>query len=36
MPRAVVVADILGQSADWDAISSICRRYGVELVEDAG
>ena len=35
MPRAVVVADILGQSADWDAISSICDRYGVEVVEDA-
>ena len=35
MPRAVVVVDILGQSADWDAISSICDRYGVEIVEDA-
>lgn len=34
-PRAVVVADILGQSADWDAIGSICARYGVEVVEDA-
>lgn len=34
-PRAVVVADILGQSADWDAIESICARYGVEVVEDA-
>ena len=35
MPRAVVVVDILGQSADWDAISSICGRYGVEVIEDA-
>ena len=35
MPRAVVVVDILGQSADWDAILSICGRYGVEIVEDA-
>ncbi len=35
MPRAVVVADILGQSADYDAIGSICGRYGVEIVEDA-
>ncbi len=35
MPRAVVVADILGQSADWDAIGSICGRYGVEVVDDA-
>ncbi len=35
MPRAVVVADVLGQSADWDAIETICCRYGVEIVEDA-
>ena len=35
MPRAIVVADILGQSADYDAIGSICSRHGVEIVEDA-
>jgi dTDP-4-amino-4,6-dideoxygalactose transaminase len=35
LPRAVVVVHLYGQVADLDAISGICERYGVALVEDA-
>ena len=33
--RCVVVVDLYGQCADYDAISGICDRFGVPLVEDA-
>lgn len=35
LPRAAVVVDLLGQSADMDAIKEVCGRYGVPVVEDA-
>lgn len=35
LPAAVVTVDLYGQCADYDAISPICERYGVPLVEDA-
>lgn len=35
LPKAVLVVDICGQSADWDPIAEVCRRYDVPLVEDA-
>lgn len=35
MPRAVVAVDVLGQSADYPAIESICKKFGVAVVEDA-
>ncbi len=35
LPRAVVVVDLYGQTADYDAITSICSRHGVRVVEDA-
>jgi dTDP-4-amino-4,6-dideoxygalactose transaminase len=35
LPKAAVVVDICGQCADWDAIRSICNRYGVVTIEDA-
>ncbi len=35
MPRAVVVVNLYGQSADFDPICEICDRYGVPIVEDA-
>ena len=34
-PRALVVADIFGQSADYERIERTCERYGVAVVEDA-
>ena len=35
LPAAVMVVDIYGQCADYDAIVPLCRDYGVTLVEDA-
>ncbi|MEQ8156323.1 MAG: DegT/DnrJ/EryC1/StrS family aminotransferase [Clostridiaceae bacterium] len=35
IPKAVVVVDLYGQSADMDRIKSICDIYGVPIVEDA-
>jgi len=35
LPKAVVVVDLYGESADWDSILPICRRYGVPVIEDA-
>ncbi|MDZ4753821.1 MAG: aminotransferase class I/II-fold pyridoxal phosphate-dependent enzyme [Phycisphaerae bacterium] len=34
-PRAVVVVNLYGQSADMDALRAICDEYGVPIVEDA-
>lgn len=35
LPRAVTVVHLFGQSADLDAILSLCRRYEIPLLEDA-
>lgn len=35
LPKAVVLVHLYGQSADIGAISSLCERYGVTLIEDA-
>jgi pyridoxal phosphate-dependent aminotransferase EpsN len=35
LPRAVVVVDILGQSADMDAINEIAGRHEIPVIEDA-
>jgi dTDP-4-amino-4,6-dideoxygalactose transaminase len=35
LPKAVVVVDIYGQSADHGAIGDVCARYGVPVIEDA-
>ena len=35
MPRAVIVVNLYGQSADFDPICEICERHGVPIVEDA-
>jgi len=35
LPRAVMAVDILGQSADMDAITEIAGRYDIPVIEDA-
>ncbi|MCL2509404.1 MAG: DegT/DnrJ/EryC1/StrS family aminotransferase [Oscillospiraceae bacterium] len=34
-PKAVIVVDLYGQSADWDGLLPVCARYGVPVIEDA-
>jgi len=35
LPKAVVITDLYGQSADYDRLSSLCAKYQVPIVEDA-
>ena len=35
LPTAVVTVDLYGQCADYEAISGICDRFGVAIVDDA-
>jgi len=35
LPAAVVVVDVIGQCADYNAIGSICREFNVPIIEDA-
>ncbi len=35
LPTAVLVVDVCGQLADWEAIRNVCRQYEVTLIEDA-
>ncbi|MCE9556549.1 MAG: aminotransferase class I/II-fold pyridoxal phosphate-dependent enzyme [Planctomycetes bacterium] len=35
LPRAIVVVDIFGQSADLDAINAIAAKYAIPVIEDA-
>lgn len=35
LPKAVIVVNLYGQSADMDPIQELCNAYGVDLVEDA-
>jgi len=35
LPRAVIVTDLYGQSADYDRILKICNHYHVPVIEDA-
>ena len=35
LPKAVIIVDLYGQSADWDKLLPICREYGVPVLEDA-
>lgn len=35
LPKAVIVVDLYGQSADYDPLLEICNFYGVPVLEDA-
>jgi len=35
LPKAVIVVDLYGQSADYDPILDLCKHYGVPVLEDA-
>ena len=35
MPKAVIVVNLYGQSADYDALKAICDKYNVPIIEDA-
>ncbi len=35
MPKAVIIVNLYGQSADMDALLPICEQYGVAVIEDA-
>ncbi len=35
MPKAVILVNLYGQSADMDPLMALCDRYGVSMLEDA-
>ncbi|MDA7901847.1 aminotransferase class I/II-fold pyridoxal phosphate-dependent enzyme [bacterium] len=35
LPKAVLAVDIVGQTADYQRLQSVCARYGVPIIEDA-
>jgi pyridoxal phosphate-dependent aminotransferase EpsN len=35
LPRAIIVVDLYGQSADWDPILASCKKYEIPVIEDA-
>lgn len=35
MPKAVIIVDLYGQSADYDKLLPICKKYEVPVIEDA-
>ena len=34
-PKAVIIVNLYGQSADMDSLVSICQKNGIPVVEDA-
>lgn len=35
LPKAVIIVNLYGQSADMEPLLALCRRYGIAVVEDA-
>lgn len=35
MPKAVIVVNLYGQSADYDKLKAICDKYNIPIIEDA-
>lgn len=35
LPKVIIIVDLYGESADWDKLLPICRKYGVPVIEDA-
>ncbi|WP_250674302.1 aminotransferase class I/II-fold pyridoxal phosphate-dependent enzyme [Paraclostridium ghonii] len=35
MPKAVIIVNLYGQSADYDKLKAICSKYNVPIIEDA-
>ncbi len=35
LPKAVIIVDLYGQSANYDALLPLCEAYGVPVIEDA-
>lgn len=35
LPKAIIIVDIFGQSADYERLLPVCRDYGVTVIEDA-
>jgi dTDP-4-amino-4,6-dideoxygalactose transaminase len=35
LPRAVIIVDLYGQSADYDPLLEICAEYGVPVIQDS-
>lgn len=35
LPKAVIIVNLYGQSADYDKLKSICDKYNVPIIEDA-
>ncbi|WP_294351583.1 aminotransferase class I/II-fold pyridoxal phosphate-dependent enzyme [uncultured Clostridium sp.] len=35
LPKAVIVVDLYGESADFDSIKELCREYNVTIIEDS-
>jgi dTDP-4-amino-4,6-dideoxygalactose transaminase len=35
LPAAAITVDLYGETADYEALESVCRRFGVPLIEDS-
>lgn len=35
LPKAVIIVDLYGESANWNRLLPLCSRYGIPVIEDA-